>query len=32
MPVRTLISRKRYARERLQVLLRDAYDDFFGVD
>ena len=32
VPVRTLISRKRYARQRLQVLLRDTYDDFFGVD
>ncbi len=30
VPVRTAISRKRYARERLEGLLGDLYEDYFG--
>ena len=30
IPLRTAISRKRYARQRLQTLLADAYANFFG--
>ena len=30
VPLRTAISRKRYARQRLQTLLADAYANFFG--
>ena len=32
VPVRTIISRKRYAVQRLRALLRDSYDAYLGVD
>ena len=32
LPLKTIISRKGYARRRLQDLLREVYDDYFGED
>ncbi len=32
LPLKTIISRKGYARRRLQDLLQDVYDDYFGED
>ncbi|MEL7161039.1 MAG: RNA polymerase sigma factor [Bacteroidota bacterium] len=32
VPLKTIISRKGYARRRLQTLLRDLYEDYFGED